>query len=321
MSLFNKKSYLIAPDMQGSPPAAHGTFKHFSFIKYQIQGHKKLNQQEMPFYASSTKASYTIEAAVIMPLFITLMVFGMFIFRVLQVQSGVQQAINATSRTMSVALGNLANPGTSDADVEPDSVAPTISGKLSEGVLIGAAAAKTAVEMIDRKVPIELIDGGAAGFNFIGSSFEGNYVDIIVDYQMTFPVGLLGKYSFDVTQRARTRKWVGYDKNENTIDSKYVFITDKGERYHMNYHCTYLNPSVHRLPIEELEAARNKGGAKYYKCERCKGKTTKGFVFVTDYGTSFHGDINCTEIKHNIKKVLYEEVKDTMPACSKCGGH
>lgn len=319
MSLFYKKTYLIAPDMIGGPPAAKRTIKHFSFIKNQIQGRKNIYQSEMPFYASSQKASYTIEAAVIMPLFITLMVFGIFIFRVLQVQSGVQQSINVASRTMSVALGNLANAGTSDTDVDTRGTDPTLKGKLSEGALIGAVAAKTAVEMTERHVPIEFIDGGAAGFNFIGSSFEGNYVDIKVDYQMTFPVGLLGQYTFDVTQRARTRKWVGYDKNEDTTDSKYVFITEKGERYHMNYHCTYLNPSVHRLPIEELEAARNKGGAKYYRCERCKGKTTKGFVFITDYGTSFHGDINCSEIKHNIKKVLYEEVKDAMPACSKCG--
>ncbi|SEA48353.1 hypothetical protein SAMN02910384_01606 [Pseudobutyrivibrio sp. ACV-2] len=318
MSLFYKKPYLIAPDMHGGPPAAKRTIKHFSFIS-QIQGQNNIYQPEMPFYASSKKASYTIEAAVIMPLFITLMVFGMFIFRLLQVQSGVQQSINATSRTMSVALGNLANSGTSDTDVDTSDEEPTIEGLLSEGVLIGAAAAKTAVEMEDRHVPIEFIDGGAAGFSFLGTSFEGNYVDIKVDYQMTFPVGLLGHYTFDVSQRARTRKWVGYDKTEDFTDSRYVFITEKGEHYHMNYHCTYLNPSVHRLPIEELEAARNKGGAKYYRCERCKGKTTRGFVFVTDYGTSFHGDINCSEIKHNIKKVLYEEVKDIMPACSKCG--
>ena len=319
MSLFKKIVYLIAPDMQSGPPTAQKTIKHFSFNKHQIQGRKINYQREMPFYASSKKASYTIEAAVIMPLFITLMVFGMFIFRVLQVQSGVQQSINATSRTLSVALGNLANEGDSDTEVDTSEAEPTIKGELSEGLLIGTAAAKTAVEMANRHVPIQFIDGGAAGFNFFSSSFEGNYVDIQVNYQMTFPVGLLGKYSFDVSQRARTRKWVGYDKTENTTDSKYVFITEKGERYHMDYHCTYLNPSVHRLPVEELEEARNKGGAKYYRCERCKGKTTKGFVFITDYGTSFHGDINCTEIKHNIKKVLYEEVKDTMPACSKCG--
>lgn len=315
MSLVNrKKAYLIAPDMLNNPPVVQKIFKHANFDNSQIQSHKP----EIPFYASSKKGSYTIEAAVIMPLFITLMVFGMFIFRVLQVQSGVQQSIDAASRTMAVTLGNVANKGESDKDVDTSEQDSTISGELSEAALLIATLSDAAVEIAKRDVPLEFVDGGALGFNFLNSSVEGNYVDIQVDYQMTFPVGLLGKYSFDVTQRARCRKWVGYDKAENTTDSQYVFITDKGERYHMSYNCTYLNPSVHRLPQEKLESARNKSGAVYYQCQRCKGKSTKGFVFVTDYGTAFHGDINCTEIKHNIKKVKYDEVKDSMAPCSKC---
>ncbi len=324
MSLIHKrKAYLFAPDMQSNPPIAHGPVNHNLFYLDQIQGHKEKYQPEMPFYASSVspgfaKASYTIEAAVIMPLFITLMVFGMFIFRVLQIQSGVQQSIDTASRTMAVTLGNVANSGDSDKDVDTSGQEPTLTGEISKEVLFGATLSKAALEIVERKVPIEFIDGGVAGFNFLKSSVDGNYIDIRVDYQMTFPVGLMGKYTFDVTQRARTRKWVGYDKWENTTDSRYVYITEKGERYHLNYNCTYLNPSVHRLPIEELESARNKGGAIYYRCERCKKKVTKGFVFITDYGTAYHGDINCTEIKHNIKKVPYEEVMDTMPPCSKC---
>ena len=258
--------------------------------------------KEAPFYASFLKASLTIEAAVVIPLFITLMVFGMFIFRLLQVQSVVQQSLNEASRTMAVTLGNIQDQG-------------------DEALLI-ATVAYAGLELKERNVPLEFIDGGPIGFDFLESSAKGNYIDLKVSYRMTFPVGLLGDYTYQVNQRARNRKWVGYDKNENETDGTYVYITDHGEVYHTNYFCTYLNPSVHKVTKDEVGDKRNKSGGTYSKCHRCGKKEPGAFLYITDYGTSFHNDVNCTEIKHNIRKVLLEEVKDTMRPCSKCaGGH
>ncbi len=280
--------------------------------------HSICNKKEMPFYASFRKASYTIEAAIIMPLFITLMIFGMFMFRILQVESGMQQSIDVASRTMAVTLGNVSNEGESNNDVKQDDENPTVSGELSEAALLTATIGMAGVEIASHQVPLEFIDGGPVGLNFLESDVSGNYIDLKVSYTMTFPVGLLGDYSFDVSQRARNRKWVGYDKSEGNEEGQYVYITDHGEVYHTNYFCTYLNPSVHRIGIHEAEERRNKSGGKYYECQRCKNKKPSGFLYITDYGNAFHNDINCTEIKHNIKKVLLEEVKDTMNPCSKC---
>ena len=276
--------------------------------------------KEMPFYASFAKASYTIEAAIIIPLFISLMVFGMFTFRLMQVQSGIQQSLDNASRTMAVSLGNVSNTGESNVDVNPEEEETTVSGELSEAGLLASTIALAGVEVAKHDVPIEFIDGGAAGINFLESSAKGNYIDLKVSYRMTFPVGLLGKFSFNVTQRSRNRKWVGYDKSENETDGTYVYVTEHGQVYHTNYYCTYLNPSVHRIPKNDVKSMRNKGGAIYYKCERCKNVKANGFLYITDYGTAYHNDVNCTEIKHNIKKVLLEEVKDKMKPCSKCGG-
>ena len=293
-------------------------FKLYSFCN-KSDLPKVLPSKEMPIYASLKKASYTIEAAIIMPLFITLMVFGMLSFRVLQVESGMQRAINNASRTMAVTLGSVANKGESDRDVDTTNDEPTITGELSEGALEFATLGLVGVEVYKQKVPVKYIDLGVAGINLLDTNVEGNYIDIKASYTMTFPVGLLGNLSFDVNQRARTRKWVDYDKAENTVDSSYVYVTEHGEAYHSNYYCTYLNPSVHRISAEEVSGKRNVGGGIYYPCEKCKpGKHPTGVLYVTDYGTAYHGDINCKEIKHNIKKVLYEEVKDTMRPCSKC---
>ena len=315
MSQVVKKSDSFAPNQTGGPPAVSVTNKHDE-NKNPILSHKH-NAHEMPIYASF-KGSYTIEAAVILPLFITMMVFAMFLFRLFEVQSGVQHAIDTASRTMAVTLGNMANNGESDTDVDISEEDTTLDGELSEAGLLTATIAFSGVEIAKEKVPLMFVDGRALGFDFTSTTVEGNYIDIQVDYRMTFPVGLLGKYTYDIHQRARCRKWVGYDKSEDSLYGKYVFITEHGEVYHMNYYCTYLNPSVHRVPIAEVSTRRNKSGGKYYECKRCKSKKANGFVFLTDYGTAYHNDVNCTEIKHDIKKVLYEDVKNIMRPCSKC---
>ena len=318
MSLVNHIPDSIAPESTSNPPIAHVTI---NFLKFKITTQKQSQRKpEMPFYASLKKASYTIEAAIILPLFITFMVFGMFIFRLFQVQSGVQQSIDMASRTMAVTLGNMSNEGESDRDVKSSSDNQTITGELSEAVLLASTIGLCGYEIGKRNVPIGYVDGGLMGFDFLNTSVDGNYIDIQVEYQLTFPVGLLGQYTFPVSQRARTRKWVGYDKSENTIDANYVFITEKGERYHTNYYCTYLNPSVHKVTKEQLKDARNESGGIYYQCHRCKGTKAEGFLYITDYGVAYHNDINCKEIKHDIRKVLYEAVKDKMPPCSRCAG-
>ena len=149
----------------------------------------KREDMEIPFYASFKKASYTIEAAIIMPLFISLMVFGMFIFRVLQVQSGIQQSIDFASRTMAVTLGNVANTGESNEDVNPNEQDPSVSGELSEGGLIAGTIAVAGVEVVKNKVPLEFIDGGALGLNFLESEAEGNYIDAAGNKYIPAPQG------------------------------------------------------------------------------------------------------------------------------------
>ncbi len=267
---------------------------------------KNLSPIEMPFYASFMKASYTIEAAIVMPLFITVMVFGIFLFRVLQVQSGVQHAIDSASRTMAVTLGDVAqDEGEENQD-------------LDDVGLLAATIALSDAEILAKSVPVSYVDGGILGFNYLESSVTGNYIDVKVSYNMTMPVGLLGDFTFPVTQRSKNRKWVGYDPSENAWDGKYVYITEHGEVYHTDINCTYLYPSVHRIAESELDSARNKSGGKYYKCKKCGKVASSGYLYITDYGTAYHNDITCTEIRHNVSKVLYESVKDTMDGCSKC---
>ncbi|MCR4695510.1 MAG: pilus assembly protein [Pseudobutyrivibrio sp.] len=279
---------------------------HFSFAPRKINKKEKCGfhilrkviPQEIPFHASLLKASYTIETAVILPIFISVMMFGIFTFQLLRVQAGVQQALDTASRQLAVAAGAV---------------------EKNDSLVVGLAIAYADEEILNSRIPLSFVVGDIGGINYLGSSTDGNYIDLHVSYLVHFPVGLLGNYTYPVTQRSRSRKWVGYDRSENEGDGIYVYMTDKGEVYHTSLYCTYLSPSVRQVARNQVDDSRNASGGIYYPCHKCKDKEPGEYVYVTDYGTAYHNDVACTNIRHNINKVLYESVKGRVPACSKCG--
>ena len=76
---------------------------------------------------------------------------------------------------------------------------------------------------------------------------------------------------------------------------------------------------LEKVSPEDISKLRNDSGAKYYICEKCGGGTRDvNVVYITKYGTRYHKDINCSELKRGVLKVKPETVKDRKP-CSKCG--
>lgn len=298
--LFKLPHFLVAPRNKIKT-------KKLKITKYKNNKPSILNSlrsiKETSMYTSFKKASYTLEAAVILPLFISLMMFGVFTFRVLEVESGIQNAINSASRQAAVAL--------SCSDEEEEI--------LNDEQLIASAIAYADILIEKNKVPLNFVRGGLIGLNYLGSSAEGNYVDINVSYDVKFPIGLLGHQSFPISQRAKCRKWIGYDTSESAWDGTYVYVTETGTVYHTSLNCSYLNLSIQSVNYSSVSKLRNKSGAKYYTCKSCKADKNNGTVYITDYGRHYHSDINCSDLKRTVHKVLLSTVENTMNACSKCG--
>ena len=265
--------------------------------------HSRKEEKETSFYISYLKASYTIEASFIMPLFITLILFGVFLFRIVQIQTGIQKSIDEASRKAAVV-----------ADINVNE-----KGLSNEAQLVGSIAY---AELLIRQneVPTQYILGNQLGITFFESSAEGNYIDLKVKYAIKYPIGLLGRYTYVISQESRSRKWVGYDLEESSFDGNYVYMTTHGTVYHTNYHCPYLNPSIRQVSYKNVSGERNKSGGKYYPCKDCHGDNTNTSVYVTDYGTLYHSNISCINLRRTIKKVLYEEIKDKYGICHKCEG-
>lgn len=100
-----------------------------------------------------------------------------------------------------------------------------------------------------------------------------------------------------------------------------VYITPNGEVYHLDAHCSYLNPSVHSATYEELKNKRNKSGAVYYACSSCDSPENPlhhEILYYTSFGNRYHKDRNCPGLKRSIEAVSLEDVGERRP-CSKCG--
>lgn len=261
------------------------------------------NRKEAPSYISAELAgSYTVEAAVILPFFVAAIAVFIFFFQIMELQWGVQRALEYTSRLFAL---TSCHEEYFVGEYQPMHGVVTIFMK---------------PQLKKEKVPADIIDIGTAGMNYTLSSAEGNYIDLKVDYTVEFPLRLFGRMQWRITQEARNRKWVGYDPTETDGDENYVYITPHGTVYHKSANCSYLNPSIQSVSEKELDQKRNKDGSRYNPCGECsKRESTSSVVYLTDYGTAWHRALNCSGLKRTVYRISIESAKG-YKACGKCAG-
>lgn len=246
------------------------------------------------------KASYSLEAAMVMPIFLYAMIAILFLMRVISVQYGVKTAIDDTAKLVSVSGGNL-----EDGIVEPTSL---------------SVAAIATTKIAKNGTPLNFVKLGIAGFNFLNTEVTDSEVKIVVKYYMKVPLAPdFGHKGFLITQRAYAKRFTGYhldDENKDEID-EYVFVTKYGEAYHTDLNCSYLKLSIRSVPESSLKGERNNNGHKYTSCQYC-GKKGYGAYYITDDGTGYHTRLDCPGLKRTINRVKKEEAEKTCHACQKC---
>ncbi len=255
------------------------------------------------FLASESKASLTLEAALILPLFIFACVVMMQPFIVIGIDGKVQSALEQVSHEIAM-----------DAYISPSDT----DGK----EIATQAAAFTYAEMAVRST---LSDLPVRNISLSGSSLlkDGETVDLIVEYDVPLPLALFGLNSIHRTNRAYRRAWVGRDgfgdgtgAGEN--DEQIVYIGKTSTRYHILRTCHYLFNDMSQVPLDEIGEYRNTSGAKYYPCSRC-GSDAAGLVYIMKAGSHYHSTKDCPAIQAYVTAVPLSQVEYLGP-CSYCSG-
>lgn len=246
--------------------------------------------------------SITLEMVVVLPLFISFMVFFLFLFRVLLVQESMEEALVYASRTIAISCYEESQ-----------------EEQKSPAVLLAEARLALHRGLKENACPVHFIRGGTAGVSLLASQLTGDHIILRASYEMRLPCVLLGSYSFHFVQCAQSRKWIGnrsLEQGEGS-DEQWVYITPYGSVYHRDRTCRYLDLNIHAVNRQSLSVLRNADRNIYWKCESC-GSSGNGTVYVTDYGTRYHSSLSCAGLKRTIYMVKLSQVGGKK-ACSKCG--
>lgn len=259
---------------------------------------------------SGLKASLTLEAAMVIPLFLFFLINLISVVSILGTYSKIQSALHQTGMKMATytALGESANEH--------------LPGGI--GLLYAKAELeKTIGEAYLKNTQIKNREKGLQYFYSQIMNTSEEVIDIVVSYSMQPFIHLLGFGEFQLINRCRIRGFTGYDNTLSSVSpegEEVVYITNTGVVYHRERTCSYLKMTISKASKEVLADIRNYNGAKYYFCEICEeseGSTT--IFFITEYGDRYHTSMNCSALKRIITEVLISEVENRKP-CSKCGG-
>lgn len=253
---------------------------------------------------SAFNGSMTVEAAIVVPVFL-LAICGIIRFFVLiDFQNILQMDIDNTSSLLSCLQYN--------ADEE-------------NNIAKGYAAAKVLSGKAAKKAEDTGVAGGKYGLIMSGTdlSADNEINSLVVCYSWSVPYGF-GKNSphLKFIQRSSYIPWIGEKiEGKETDREEMVYITKNGIVYHKSIKCTYLTRCIKKVSHNGIGNIRNMAGGKYYKCEKCaaKGAADMLYVYITVYGDRYHFDKECNALKRYIEKVPVSEVGGRR-ICSKCGG-
>lgn len=257
---------------------------------------------------SLVEGSLSVEASIVVPLFIAALVALLFILSAIQLQIRVQkalynQAINASGYAYYLNAASI--PESAQHLAEIAYVRRAVIDEIGEDYLDSSF----------------VVDGSNGMLPIILSKPESGIYDVAIRYKLRVPFDFLNLSDWVMVSRARCRTWVGTEKGSLSCDEEYVYMTVNGSVYHTHRDCTYLQSQIVQTSMSEIGALRNESGSKYYECLSC-GKYESGtdILFVTKYGTRYHKNILCQNLRRYCYMVTREEAEKQYRQCSKCKG-
>ncbi len=260
------------------------------------------------------KASLTVEASLVLPFFVFAVLFFMYFFQFLYLTDTVQSGITETGKFIS--------------RYEKIMKEEEIFGGAEQSALKQKFYAYLDKESINEKC----IVGGVYGIDIGISEMKENQpvIEITAVYQVQFPIPFFGEKTSLVTQKVKTRAFIGQamkkDINSDRglengaleIEDLYVYVTENGTVYHMNENCSHLKLSISGIDAKQIGTARNDSGGKYKPCEKCiKNSEAEAEVYIAKDGECYHNSLSCSGLKRTIYAVCYSEVIGKRK-CSRC---
>ncbi len=258
----------------------------------------------------------TVEASLVLPVFLMLFMNLLSIIEVYRIHSNVAATLWEQGRK-TAQYSYLKNAGNGTW---------TDNGDIGVSYLTGTAVSLISKQQIVKNLgsyPIweKIVAGGTSGFTVTGQTDHSGIITINCKYCIHPLFSALTPLSKTMGNRYYGHAFTGYElgagNDTGNENDSYVYITETGTVYHNHRECSYLNPAIHKVFVSQLGELRNYSGAKYYACPLCDDRSLGTSCYITDYGTNYHTDTGCSGLKRTIYEVKLSEVGSRRP-CSKC---
>lgn len=288
-------------------------------------------RRKVSFFASFTRSLtkkkvrgfFTLEATVVLPVFIFVMCAFFWYFVVFKTQMEVWDALRDVSKDLSEyaflyeEVRNFSNDASDYVRLQDRGLERWLVGGITE-VYVENEIKK----QIGRDSSIwKYIEGGEDGIelkSFLRVPDEDGMIDLILVYEMKNPFlpGAMGTTEY--VQRSRVRAWTGYsyrEEGKEEDDVEVVYVTEYGEVYHTTRNCTHLDLSIKSMTYVSTYVVY--GDKVYTECEICEADNTS-IIYVTDTGSRYHWSTACRSLKRTIYEIPKAEATEYTP-CSRCG--
>ncbi|MCI8515270.1 MAG: hypothetical protein HFG75_00050 [Hungatella sp.] len=263
-------------------------------ILISITGRKKVS--------FSASAVLTLEAALVLPLFLFAGVILMTPFSMMDTHRQVQAAAERVSEQIGEAAC-LAKHGDSES-----------FWNTAAAFAYGEGAVRSRL----KGLPVSHI-------SLKRSSLleDGETIDLVIDYQMSLPFPVFRLGSVKQTVRSFRRAWVGAEGRwaqggGQGAEEELVYVGKGSTRYHISSICHYLYNDLTAVSVGEIGSVRNQDGRRYSPCSRCQGSPAAS-VYIMPSGTHYHTTPSCSAIGAYTRAVPKREVEYLGP-CSYCSG-
>jgi len=259
--------------------------------------------------ASSAKASLTIEAALVLPFFILVLLSLIYLINIMALSHTLQIQLEETARKInSYAYISLdLETGVSDSDI--------ISSQIIRSLFMS--------QDIKKLCDASHIKNGENGISFYHSKIEkADSADIIITYHVSIPfLSKLNLY-IPLAQRCSFKLFTGnHDVHYNSSSASIVYMTAHGSVYHTNKYCSYLVKYTEILDKNSLSDYETASHRNLLLCSACKknfSAENTSFIYISQTGTVYHYSRDCYYLTSHIYECNLKDVKEEYPLCSRC---
>ena len=245
------------------------------------------------------RGSLTIEAALVLPIFIFMMVCVMSLSALLLFQLSLKASMQEEMKLC--AMQNVEGQIPS-----ADEMAQRILSPINEIILA-----------------IAPVEGKSDGIEFSEEGSTDEILRLQARYKAKLYYDFADLFAREFAQEAVYHNWDGYRlglcSDVGDVEEEYVYITETGEVYHRSRNCSHIRLRIRQIAGSQIETARNSSGGRYKSCEHCHSRPTDGSIYITEDGDRYHNSLSCSGLKRTVTAVPISQVGDRRP-CSRCGG-